>query len=207
VIGRRRALLLIVGVAALGVGLGVAIHQLGSGGSSDSAANPPGLHGQATWRSGERAAPGFTLADQTGQPLSLSSLRGRNVLLVFLGSRCTGGCTGEVRTLRIALRLLPASTRPVLVIVSADPAHDTPTSTRGAVARWGLGAAAAWHWLLGSRAQLAPVWRSYRIEASGAADATSPVYLIDREGYERAGLLYPFPPGWASSDLRMLAGE
>ena len=208
-IERRRALLLIAGAAAVGVGLGVAIHELGSGSSSSSTSNPPGLHGQATWRPGERLAPDFTLADQTGHPVSLSSLRGRTVMLTFLGSRCRRACAAEVRSLRIALRLLPASARPVLVIVSVDPAHDTPASARAAVARWGLGAGGGWRWLLGTREQLAPVWSRYRIEipSSATADAPSPVYLIDREGYERAGLLYPFPPGWPSGDLRILAGD
>ena len=97
--------------------------------------------------------------------------------------------------------------RPALVIVSRDPSHDTPKSTRAAVARWGLGSAAPWHWLLGSRDQLAPVLRSYRVDDSVAgANATAPVYLIDREGFQRAGLLYPFPPGWPAGDLRILAG-
>ena len=91
--------------------------------------------------------------------------------------------------------------------MSRDPSHDTPESTRAAVARWGLGSAAAWHWLLGSRDQLAPVLRSYRVDDRAAgANATAPVYLIDREGFERAGLLYPFPPGWPAGDLRILAG-
>ena len=208
-IGLRGALLVTAGAAALGVGVGVTIHQLGSGGTSSSADNPPGLHGQATWRPGERAAPDFRLADQGGHSVSLSSLRGSNVMLAFLGSRCRGACAHEVRSLRIALRLLPRSARPVLVIVSVDPSHDTPASTRAAVARWGLGAAVAWHWLRGSTDQLAPVWRAYRVEVGPAAsaEASPPVYLIDREGYERAGLLYPVPPGWPAGDLRILAHE
>jgi protein SCO1/2 len=209
VIRRRRALLLIAAAAAVGVGMGVAIHELQSDGSSSSPGNPPGLHGQATWPPGERLAPGFTLTDQTGHAVSLRSLRGRTVMLVFLGSHCRGACSAEARSLRIALRLLPASARPVLVIVSVDPAHDTPGSTRAAVARLGLGAASGWHWLLGTPKQLAAVWGRYRIEAppSATADAPSPVYLIDREGYERAGLLHPFPPGWPLGDLRILAED
>ena len=40
-----------------------------------------------------------------------------------------------------------------------------------------------------------------------AEPLTAPVYLIDREGFERAGLLYPFPPGWPAGDLRILAAQ
>ena len=209
-IGLPGAVLVILVAAALGVGAGVAIHVLKPGGSSGSPDNPPGLHGQATWEPGARPAPDFILPDQSGRPVSLASLRGDNVMLVFLSSRCTLACAREVRSLRIALRLLPPSARPTLVVVSLDPRHDTPESTRAAAARWGLAAAADWHWLLGSRDRLAPVWRSYRIEdrhTDRAATARTPVYLIDRQGFERAGLLYPFPPTWPAGDLRILARE
>jgi cytochrome oxidase Cu insertion factor (SCO1/SenC/PrrC family) len=98
----------------------------------------------------------------------------------------------------------------VVVVVSVDPRGDTPGSAFAAARRWGLTAAASWHWLLGSRTELAPVWASYRIavrRASGRVAHTAAVYLIDRHGFERAGLLWPFPPSWPEDDLRVLAGE
>ena len=210
--GRRTGLraggLVVLAAVVAGVGAGVAIHSLNSGGGSSRHDNPPGLHGQATWNPGERPAPDFLLPDQSGRPVSLRSLRGRTVMLAFFSSRCRQACAPEVRSLRTALRLLPPPARPALVIVSRDPSHDTPQSTRAAVARWGLGSTTAWHWLLGSGNQLAPVLRSYRIDDSAAGGtAAAPVYLIDREGFERAGLLYPFPPGWPAGDLRILAAE
>ena len=206
--GLRTAGLVVLVAVVAGVGAGVAIHALDSGGGSSADDNPPSLHGQAVWKPGERPAPHFRLPDQSGRPVSLGSLRGRTVMLGFFSSRCRRACAPEVRSLRIALRLLPPSARPVLVVVSRDPSHDTPRSTRAAVTRWGLGSAAAWHWLLGSRDRLAPVLRSYRVDGRWAgARATAPVYLIDRQGFERAGLLYPFPPGWPAGDLRVLAAE
>ena len=48
-LGLRATALVILLVAALGVGGGFAIHVLGSGGGSSSPSNPAGLHGQATW--------------------------------------------------------------------------------------------------------------------------------------------------------------
>jgi cytochrome oxidase Cu insertion factor (SCO1/SenC/PrrC family) len=204
---RAAGLVILVAVVA-GVGAGLAIHALNDGGGSSGHDNPPGLHGQATWKPGERRAPDFRLADQSGRPVSLGLLRGRSVMLAFFSSRCRRACAPQARSLRTALRLLPPPARPALVIVSRDPSHDTPQSTRAAVARWGLGSAAGWHWLLGSRGQLAPVLRAYRVDDRGAgANATAPVYLIDRDGFERAGLLYPFPPGWPAGDLRILAAE
>ncbi len=207
-IGLHTTALVIASALAVGIVAGVVIHLLQSGGDSDSPDTAAGLHGQAIWEPGQRPAPDFRLPDQSGRPISLASLHGRSVVLAFFSSRCRLACAREARSLRTALRLLPPPARPALIIVSRDPSHDTPESTRAAVARWGLGSAAAWHWLLGSRDQLAPVLRSYRVDYRGAgANATAPVYLIDPEGFERAGLLYPFPPGWPAGDLRILARE
>ena len=149
-IGLRGAALVIVAALGLGVGAGILIHSQQAGHASSARDNPPGLHGQATWEPGERPAPDFQLADQSGRPVSLASLRGSPVMLAFLSSRCRLACAREARYLGSALRLVPATARPALVVVSVDPLHDTPESTRAAAARWGFGAAAGWHWLLGS---------------------------------------------------------
>lgn len=209
-VGVRGAALVILLAATAGVAAGFGIHRLTAGDDAGSNDIPPGFHGQATWPPGARPAPDFALPDQNGRTVSLASLRGHNVMLTFLGSRCTGACAREPRSLGTALRLLPGSARPVLVVVSVDPRRDGPGSVRAAVRRWGLAAAADWHWLLGARSELAPVWRSYRIavrRAGGSVVHSPAVYLIDRGGFERAGLLYPFPPTWPAGDLRILAQE
>ncbi len=209
-IGLREAALVIVAALGLGIGAGVLIHSQQAGHAASARDNPPGLHGQATWEPGTRPAPDFQLADQSGRPASLTSLRGSPVMLAFLSSRCRLACAREARYLGNALRLVPAAARPELVVVSVDPLHDTPKSTRAAAARWGFGAAAGWQWLLGSTGQLARVWKSYGVEvrrAEASATGKSPVYLIDRDGFERVGLLYPFPPTWPAGDLRILARE
>lgn len=45
-------------------------------------------------------APDFTLASTSGQPLTLSSLRGRNVLLAFFPLAFTSTCTAELCDMR-----------------------------------------------------------------------------------------------------------
>ena len=46
------------------------------------------------------AAPDFTLTDQHGDPLSLSGLRGRKVLVYFYPKADTPGCTAQSCGLR-----------------------------------------------------------------------------------------------------------
>jgi cytochrome oxidase Cu insertion factor (SCO1/SenC/PrrC family) len=103
---------------------------------------------------------------------------------------------------------LPRSQRPIVIVVSVNPWEDTPASARRAIGRFGL-AGFRWRWLLGSRAQLEGVWRKYGIEVKRTtADIahTDALYLVDSEGYERAGMVYPFLPTWISTDLKLLAG-
>ena len=78
-------------------------------------------------------------------------------------------------------------------------------------------AARKWHlpadfeWLLGTHAQLAPVWRAYGIAVrptkDGDVEHSDAFYVVDRSGDERAGFLSPFIPGLLTRDLRRLAAE
>jgi peroxiredoxin len=66
-------------------------------------------------------APEFTLTDQNGQPVSLSSLRERrNVLLVFYPFAFSGICTGELCQLRDDLDAF-VNDDVVTVAISTDP--------------------------------------------------------------------------------------
>jgi cytochrome oxidase Cu insertion factor (SCO1/SenC/PrrC family) len=203
-----RAATILVVAAAIGIGVGLAIHALSRGDPSPATGSGIGLMGQATWGPGQRLAPDFTLPDQGGRPTSLVALRGRDVLLTFISSRCLRSCTREERSLATSLRLLPRPTRPAIVAVSLDPRTPARDSIEGAARRLGFGAAPSWHWVFGSKQQLAPVWRSYGIgERGSAAPRRALAYLIDRTGHERAGFLYPFPPNWLAEDIRILAAE
>ncbi|HWF54857.1 MAG TPA: SCO family protein, partial [Solirubrobacteraceae bacterium] len=125
-----------------------------------------GMHGEAAWAEGARPAPVIdTLRDQTGQLFSLASLRGRSVAIVFFDSHCHQECPLEGRALAAAEQSLPPAQRPVLVAVSVNPL-DTPASATSAAKAWGLASVARWHWLMGTRKQLAPVWAAYHIYVS-----------------------------------------
>jgi cytochrome oxidase Cu insertion factor (SCO1/SenC/PrrC family) len=194
----------VVAAALAGVIGGVALHRLRAAATPVAPALPE-LHGQAVWAAGERPAPLFTLRDQHGASVALGALRGRPVLLTFLGSRCGSGCAPEARRLASVLRRLPAAERPTLVIVSLDPQGDTPAAIDRAVRRWGLGGGRHWHWLTASRARLASVWRMYGVPA-GLAHRLR-VFLIDGHGDERTAYLFPFMPAFVEGDLARLAGE
>jgi cytochrome oxidase Cu insertion factor (SCO1/SenC/PrrC family) len=205
------ASLLVAVIVGLGVGFGV--HRLTAG----TAATPAnvttrfGMHGEAAWAAGTRPAPVInTLRDQTGHLFSLAALRGRSVAIVFFDSRCQQECPLEGRELAAAEQSLAPAQRPVLVAVSVNPL-DTPASASSAAKAWGLAAAAPWHWLMGTRKQLAPVWAEYHIYVSphpvnGDIEHTEAVYLVDRRGYMRSGYMYPFASGYVTGDLRTIAG-
>ena len=200
------------GAILIGVAAGAGLHRLGGDHGLLPAQWPAsGLRGQATWAAGTHPAPAIAaLRDQSGHVFSLGSLHGRTVAMAFFDSYCNQACPLEGRALAAAERSLPRSQRPVLVIVSVNP-RDTGASTRAAARKWGLAGVAPWHWLRGTHAELATVWRDYHIFVAPPRDGdishTEALYLIDRRGDERSGYLYPFVPRFVTLDLRTLATE
>lgn len=201
-------MLAVAGAAVVGVLLGLGLHRLTGGGKS--IANPAAeIHGQAVWPAGLRQAPNFSLMDSKGRRFSLASLRGRPTVITFMDSKCHQVCPLEGRTLAAGLLRVPSAERPVVVVVSVNPWEDTPGSARRAMRRFGL-AGFKWFWLLGSKARLESVWRKYHIEVrrtSGDIEHSDALYLVDSNGSERAGMVYPFLPTWITTDLKALAGE
>jgi protein SCO1 len=144
------------------------------GSGFDGAALPAGV-----------AAPGFTLTDQQGRPVSLARYRGQATVLTFLYPTCGPTCILVAQQIRGALDQLPHPA-PVLII-SADPATDTPANVSRFLAQVSL--AGRVEYLSGSPAQLQAVWRSYRITPPSSSrssfDRGASVLLIDRAGDER----------------------
>jgi cytochrome oxidase Cu insertion factor (SCO1/SenC/PrrC family) len=214
-----RAALVLIAAALVGAGAGLALHSVlgtspeaaagaGAGAGANVVTERFGMEGMAAWAAGTHAAPAIdTLPDQTGRLFSLASLRGHPVALVFFDSHCTQECPLEGRELAAAESSLPRAERPILVAVSVNPA-DTPASAAKAVREWNLASVASWHWLMGTRARLAPVWREYNIavgpEKNGDIPHTEALILIDRRGYERSAYLYPFGQQFVTHDLRVL---
>jgi cytochrome oxidase Cu insertion factor (SCO1/SenC/PrrC family) len=202
----RRALAF---AAVGGISIGIVAH-VAFGRSEPPLAELPALHGQASWAAGKRAAPPFRLRDQDGRLVSLKRLRGRPVLVTFLDSLCKEQCTLTGRQLGTVLRRMAAADRPTVVIVSVDPAGDTSASIRRAMTKWRLAGPWRWHWLRGTRRELARVWADYGIVVQPATNDIThglALYLVDRRGFQRTGYLFPFLPNFVGADLVKLARE
>jgi cytochrome oxidase Cu insertion factor (SCO1/SenC/PrrC family) len=206
---RLRSLLFSAALAgALGVCVGIGIHlAAGAGGSPSPSPTLPTLHGQAVWDAGKRPAPAFALRDQARTVVSLAAQRGHTVVLAFMDPLCKQECPIEGRELAASERQVAPAERPVLLIVSVNP-KATAADARAAARNWGI--AGDWHWLLGGQAQLARVWRAYRITVVASTHDivhSTAVYVIDKRGFERVGVIAPFLPQFVGDDLRALARE
>jgi protein SCO1 len=156
-------------------------------------------------RPGTTPAPDFTLTDQDGNTLSLSSLRGRVVALTFLDTLCRNLCPLQARVLGIAESDLGSRQPLTVVIVSVRPEADTPAAIADFATANGL---ARYRWLTGARAQLETVWTDYGIEvqvANGDLEHGSAIFLIDRSGFERIGFIDVPETSAFENDVKILA--
>ncbi|HZS30058.1 MAG TPA: redoxin domain-containing protein [Gaiellaceae bacterium] len=174
-------------VAGVGVGVGAAIATRGSGGTPlptvpplPSAGNPrldPG-----TPMSGR--APDFTLTDQFGKRVSLSSFRGKVVVLSFNDPVCTTICPLTTTAMLHAKALLGPAGRDVQLLgVGANPEATQIKYVRAySTAHHMLH---KWLFLNGPIGQLHAVWKKYNIAAAvirGAIDHTPATFVIDSRG-------------------------
>ncbi len=75
-------------------------------------------------------APDFTLPDADGKPVSLSSFRGRNVVLFFYPADDTPVCTKEACSLRDGVPLLAEKNAVVVGISPDDPSSHKKFQTK-----------------------------------------------------------------------------
>jgi protein SCO1 len=165
----------------------------------------------------------FSLHDQDGRLVSLAALRGKVVVLTFLYTHCPDVCPLIADAFHAAFTDLDPGTaaRTAFVAVSVDPSGDTPEAVRGFLA--GHHVQGEMTYLLGSFAQLRPVWAHYYVgsdarevnpEASNAAAPTvaqvghtAIIYLIDPVGKIKVFLPGNLDPKDLVADIRALAGR
>ena len=205
----RRWVVLVASALALAMLLGglAAIWQGRSGRVSAAPRHQSQLRAPATFPAGARTAPRFRLRDLAGTgAVSLSALQGRPVLVTFFDSYCRSLCPVVGGEIASAMRRLAPSARPVLVVVSVDPA-DTRRSVRAAARRYRWSPAWTWHWAAGTHAELAPVWKMFGIgvrPVAGDIEHSEVVYVIDASGHERAAYMPPFRAADLAADVRTL---
>jgi protein SCO1 len=128
--------------------------------------------------------PDFTLTDQDGERVTGASLRGETVVFAFVYSTCKDICPAQVQSIRGALDDLGHDVR--VVGVSVDPANDTPARAKTFLLDQSM--TGRMDFLLGSRAELQPVWRAFGIAPqTKGRDHSSYTVVVDAEGRQRIG--------------------
>ncbi|GAC1350786.1 MAG: hypothetical protein NVSMB27_36650 [Ktedonobacteraceae bacterium] len=134
-------------------------------------------------------APDFNLVDQFGHSVTLSSLRGQEVVLAFIDSRCKTLCPLTAEIMYNARKQLGPSTasRIVLVAINANPA----ANSIAAVKAWSInhGMLHQWSFLTGTATQLQSIYRQYQVYDQVTSDGEvihdPAMFIIDANGRER----------------------
>jgi protein SCO1 len=191
--------LLLVGVVALGAVV------LAAGGDDDTEPVAPANRFAGATKPAHQRAPDFDLRDEQGERVSMRSLRGTPVVVTFLYSHCQDTCPITAQTVRGALDDLGHDV-PALAI-SVDPPNDTPASARKFLAEQRVNGRI--RFVLGSRAQLRPIWKGYAITPQRVTqEHIAHIALVDSRGFQRVG--YPISeatPERLAHDLRLLERE
>lgn len=186
-------------VLALAAAGGIA---LAAGSGSDEAQSGEERFAGAVLPAGLRA-PEPRLADEEGEPVRMAELRGEPVVVTFLYSNCEDTCPAQAQQVKGALNELGRDV-PALAI-SVDPANDTAQSARSFLSEQRM--TGRLRFVLGSRAELEPVWRGYGVQPQlDDLDHTARIVLVDGKGVQRVG--YPLgevTPERLAHDLRLLA--
>ena len=138
-----------------------------------------------------RSAPGFTLTDQNGRTLSLSSLRGKVVVLEFMDPHCTDICPIVSQEYVDAYHDLgPLACKVVFAAVNVNQYHAAVSDMMAYSREQRLITIPDWHFFTGPVPDLREVWNGYEVTVQAPSpDAdivhTSVVYFIDPAGRER----------------------
>jgi protein SCO1/2 len=138
----------------------------------------------------EGRAPELALIDQSGEPLTLTALRGKVVLLTFTYSTCADVCpliTAAMVTLQQRLTVAERQ-QTFFLSVTTQPEVDTPVVLHAYATRLGADLA-SWAFVTGHPQAVQAVWQAFGLtvkrRAQGVVDHPAWALLIDREGMVR----------------------
>jgi protein SCO1/2 len=161
--------------------------------------------------SGKRAST-FRLNDARDGQLDTRRLTGRPYMITFLYTDCRDVCPLIGREIGDALTELgPQRGEVEALAVSVDPEHDTAPAAR----RWLTERRLPdnFHYLIGDRRELKPVWDAYYVgpQPAGQPESlhTASIWLVDRKGRLRTKFSggMPIPRGDIAHDLKLLLDE
>jgi protein SCO1/2 len=179
-LARIHLALLTAAICVLAAVIGVLLASSGDG--SEPAIPANGWAGAT--RPADARLPAFDLTDQDGRRVTAASLRGRPAVFAFIYSTCRDTCPAQVQTIRGALDDLGHDV-PVYG-VSVDPANDTPRSAQAFLLEQKM--KGRMEFLVGDRAQLAPVWQAFGIAPQRRGrEHSSYTVVVDATGRQRIG--------------------
>jgi protein SCO1/2 len=160
-----------------------------------------------------RSAPPLnTLKNFNGASFNLAAERGKAVFVTFLYSHCPDVCPLIASNLHTAYAAMPAELRRrvAIVAVSVDPHGDTAGTVAAFVRAHQLDGEASY--LIGSAAQLVPVWKAWNVGSE--QDVSRPdlvnhsalIYGITGRGVLQTIYAANFSPGEIVHDAALLAG-
>jgi len=176
-----------VGVAVALIVLHSVLTPAAGAAQSGSATADAGLAGNPNLDPGtslSTVAANFTLTDQFGQPVSVSSYRGKVVILAFNDSECTTVCPLTTAALVDAKTMLGAAGSQVQLLgIDANP---RATSIEDVLSYSALhGMLYQWRYLTGSLPQLQTVWKDYSIGVTvneNQIDHEPAIFVINQQG-------------------------
>lgn len=157
----------------------------GCGGSSTPASTDDASVSQPTtdeFRGGTvlplKAAPELGLRSVDGKRVRMADLKGKVVLITFIYTHCPDICQLITDSMRLTKKELGADGAKVaLVAVSVDPEGDTPASVRTFLKDHQV--TGQMDYLMGTRAQLEPVWKAWAVAAERNFDNPA---LVEHSG-------------------------
>ena len=136
-------------------------------------------------------APSFTLTDQNGHAISLSSMRGKAVVLEFMDPHCVDICPIVSQEFVDAYHDLGAqASKVIFVAINVNKYFASVTDMKTFTNEHRLNTIPSWHFLTGPVAGLPAIWHAYGIDVIAPTPTsdiihTSVMYFIDPKGHER----------------------
>ncbi|HTZ87422.1 MAG TPA: SCO family protein [Solirubrobacteraceae bacterium] len=206
--------LVVLVVIAGGVALLTVGGSSGSQGTTRTAKAAGSVHYKAeALLSPPAQAPPIELRNYLGEPVNLSSYRGKAVLVTFLYTNCPDVCPLITSQLRVAQNLMgtKVASKAQIIAVSVDPKGDTKKAVASFLARHEM--TGRMKYLIGNAHELAQVWKAWGVGSE--RDAEQPqfinhsglIYGITGSGKRTTVYSASFRPATVAHDVPLLAAN